>query len=152
MANQNYTRKSATQLVRYKLINGLDKSASFLKRNLNNIGNLTLAISPFAFFMIGQYAYADRGYYAFGGEVVLYVAVPAVAFFLKAMAKEQWKPLYIPVPTERFTHYEGDGEYTMEQARIPELILYMAELEDWFEDEGYVQKPQDDARDTRRMD
>lgn len=152
MANQNYTRKSATQLVRYKLINGLDRSASFFKRNMDAIANVVLALCPFAFFMLGQYAYADRGYYAVGGEVVLYIAVPSVAFFVKAMAREQWKPLYIPVPAERFTRYEGDGEYTMEQARISELVLYMAELEDWFEAEGYVQKPQDDARGTRRMD
>ena len=152
MANQNYTRKSATQLIRYKLINGLDKSASFFKRNMDAIANIVLALCPFAFFMLGQYTYADRGYYAVGGEVVLYIAVPAVAFFVKAMAREQWKPLYIPVPAKRFTHYEGDGEYTMEQARISELVLYMAELEDWFEDEGYVQRPQDDARDIRRID
>lgn len=118
---------------------------------MDAIANIVLALCPFAFFMLGQYVYADRGYYAVGGEVVIYIAIPAVAFFVKAMAREQWKPLYIPVPAERFTHYEGDGEYTMEQARISELVLYMAELEDWFEDEGYVQRPQDDARDIRGM-
>lgn len=146
MARQNYTRKSATQLIRYKLINGLDKSAGFVKRNLDNIGNVILAVCPACFFMLGQYVYSERGYFAMGGEVVIYVFVPVFAFILKALAHEQWKPLYIPVPVERFTHYEGGGEYTIEQARISELILYMAELEDWFEDEGYTHKPQDDAR------
>lgn len=150
MANQNYIRKSATQLVRYKLVNGLDKSATFFKRNMNNIGNVILAICPFAFFMLGQSVYADRGYYAFGGEVVLYIMIPTAAFILKGMAHEQWKPLYIPTPADRFTTYEGGGEYTIEQARLSEMILYMAELEDWFEDEGYVKKPQDDARAPRR--
>lgn len=48
-----------------------------------------------------------------------------------AFVKERYT---IPVPQKRFTEDRGDGEVTIEYARLQELILYMDELEDWFEE------------------
>lgn len=39
----------------------------------------------------------------------------------------------IPVPENRFTTEEENGEVTIEVERIQELILYMDDLENWIE-------------------
>ncbi|MBR6605785.1 MAG: hypothetical protein IKK92_07965 [Prevotella sp.] len=38
-----------------------------------------------------------------------------------------------PIPNKRFTHVDEDGEVSIENDRLQELILYTADLEDWFE-------------------
>ena len=44
----------------------------------------------------------------------------------------------IPVPYERFTNVDYEnGKADVEQKRIQEMILYMADLEDWFDRNGY---------------
>lgn len=136
--NRNYTKKNVAQIVKYKIAHSINGGVSFFEHNLNRIGNIILALSPMAFTYVGMICYQDRGYFAYGGEVALYIAVPAIAFLLKAVAHENSKPLFIPVPVERFTSNEGDGEYSIRYDRLDELICYMAELEDWLEDENYT--------------
>lgn len=148
MANQNYTHKKTSHLIMYKLINTSSHLVLFLKRNLDAIGNVILALCPIIFLSVGEYVYSFRGYLAFGSEIALTIIIPAIAFLLKAVAKEQCKPLYIPVPRERLTQYKSNGEYVLDRDRIYEAILYLAELEDWLEDEGYIachQKSSEDA-------
>ena len=136
--NRNYTKKNVPQIVKYKIAHSINNGVSFFEHNLNRIGNIILALSPMAFTYVGMVCYQDRGYFAYGGEVALYIAVPVIAFLLKAVAHENNKPLFVPIPAQRFTNNEGDGEYSISNSRIDELICYMAELEDWLYDEGYT--------------
>ena len=43
-----------------------------------------------------------------------------------------------PIPQERFTEKLPDGEVRLRNDRLQELILYMKDLEDWFENNGYT--------------
>ena len=42
----------------------------------------------------------------------------------------------VPMPSKRFTRDEGNGEVTIEYARLQELILFMYEYENWLEEQG----------------
>lgn len=42
----------------------------------------------------------------------------------------------VPMPSKRFTKDEGDGEVTIEYARLQELILFTYEYENWLEEQG----------------
>ena len=46
----------------------------------------------------------------------------------------------IPVPNERFTEDVGDGEITIRNDRIQELILYTNDLENWLKEKGYTKQ------------
>lgn len=45
-------------------------------------------------------------------------------------------PAKPPTPVKRFTHKRADGEVTIEQVDVPEIILYLDTLEDWFEQQA----------------
>lgn len=47
----------------------------------------------------------------------------------------------VPIPSKRFTKDEGNGEVTIEYARLQELILFTYEYENWLEEQGM--KPED---------
>ena len=42
----------------------------------------------------------------------------------------------VPMPSKRFTRDEGNGEVTIEYARLQELILFTYEYENWPEEHG----------------
>lgn len=42
-----------------------------------------------------------------------------------------------PVPVKRFTSESRDGEVTVENSRLQEMILYVSEVEDWLESSGF---------------
>lgn len=58
-----------------------------------------------------------------------------IIYILKTYAKRTGKGLSIPKPVKRFTEVSEDGEITIPVDRVEELILYMCDLEDWFEKE-----------------
>ena len=44
----------------------------------------------------------------------------------------------IPVPRERFTSEDEDGEVTIENNRLQELILYINDIENWLSRKGML--------------
>lgn len=103
---------------------------------LNGMRNFTLLIEfllPYLCLLIGQYCYEFRGEYAVGGEIF----VPLICFFFinyfRMFANKVGKGISIPRPANRFTEVGEDGEVTVSDKRIEEMILYLADLEDWLE-------------------
>lgn len=43
----------------------------------------------------------------------------------------------IPKPTHRFTTDMGDGEITIKQEELPEIILYLYDVENWLDRNSY---------------
>ena len=106
---------------------------------VSSFGNLMLASGPFVMLFVGEYVYADRGYWAVGGEVILSLIFVIAGFALKSYARASGADHSdIPVPYDRFTEVDYDsGQVDVESKRLQEMILYMADLEDWFERNGY---------------
>lgn len=102
------------------------------------VAKLANILLPFAMLFIGQYIGLERGRIAVGGELFIPVIVGIIIYFLKAYSNKKNKGVTIPLPPKdkRFTEVSDDGEVNIRHSRLQELILYMADLEDWFERKG----------------
>ncbi len=115
------------------------KSRDVVADRVSGIGNALLVSGPFVMLLVGEYAYADRGYWAVGGEAILPVIFVVAGFALKSYARVSGTDRSdIPVPYRRFTEVDyGSGRVDVEYDRVQEMVLYMADLEDWFDRNGY---------------
>lgn len=51
-----------------------------------------------------------------------------------------------PVPTKRFTTEYRDGEVSIENSRLQEMIIYVCDVEDWLESSGFDLNESDGPR------
>ena len=51
-----------------------------------------------------------------------------------------------PVPPKRFTSESRDGEVTVENSRLQEMIIYVCDVEDWLESSGFDLSDSDGPR------
>ena len=77
--------------------------------------------------------YEERGYFAIGGEWLLLVVLEFISSLLKRYVKQNriYNELDLPIPAKRFTEDVGGGEYQVDTDRLQEMILYVADVEDW---------------------
>lgn len=111
---------------------------NFIKNNLVTFANVLNLLAPYIMYFVGQYVMLDRGYLAVGGEICIPIFLIVIIYFLKSTANKLGKGFTIPLPNKRFTTVDDDGEVTIKTERLQELILYMADLEDWMEKKGVL--------------
>ena len=109
-----------------------------IKSNLKNYAILLNTLLPYAMYFIGQNAALKKGKLAIGSELLIPSIVCMVIYLLKSYANKIGKGTTIPVPNKRFTEVDDDGEVSVRNSRIHELILYLADLEDWLERKGLL--------------
>lgn len=51
-----------------------------------------------------------------------------------------------PIPSKRFTTESRDGEVTVENSRLQEMIIYVCDVEDWLESSGFDLSDSDGLR------
>lgn len=110
----------------------------FVKSNLVVFANILNIIVPYIMYLLGQKIALDRGYFAIGGELFIPMLFVVVIYYLKSTANKLGKGTTTPIPDRRFTTVDDDGEVSIENKRIQELILYVADLEDWLERKGLL--------------
>lgn len=86
---------------------------------------------PYAMYFIGQNA-------RFKYELLIPVGVLFIVYFLKQLGNKYGKGNTIPIPDKRFTSIDDEGEVSMAYDRTQELLLYMADLEDYLERKGLM--------------
>lgn len=107
--------------------------ANFIKNNLMNLANILNLLLPYFMLYVGQTVANGRGIIAVGGEIFIPLLFFIPIYYLKSAANKLGKGITIPVPNKRFTQVSDDGEVSIENSRIQELLLYVADLEDWLE-------------------
>ena len=110
----------------------------FITSNLRNFAWLLNFILPYVMYLIGQNVYDKRGCFGIGSEVFIPIIFCVIIYYLRSYANKIGKGTTIPVPDKRFTGVADDGEISIPNNRIQELILYLADLEDWFERKGLL--------------
>ena len=110
----------------------------FITSNLRNFAWILNFILPYLMYIIGQDVYATRGYIGVGGELLLPIIFCMITYILRSYANKIGKGITIPIPDKRFTEVDDYGEVSIPNNRIQELILYLADLEDWFERKGLL--------------
>lgn len=110
----------------------------FITSNLRNFAWILNFILPYLMYIIGQNVCATRGYLGVGGELFIPVVFCVITYVLRSYANKIGKGTTIPVPDKRFTEVDDYGEVSIPNNRIQELILYLADLEDWLERKGLL--------------
>lgn len=111
----------------------------YILKNLVNFSNiLSYLIIPYLMYVIGQLLAIDRGYIAVGSEILIPAIAIVIAYFFRSAANKKGKGITVPIPNKRFTQVDDDGEVSIENNRLEELILYTADLEDWLERKGLL--------------
>jgi hypothetical protein len=88
---------------------------------------------------IGQYTGVSRGKVAIGGELFVPLLIGLIIYVTQGTANRLGKGTTMPIPVERFTQ-ETDVETFVDMNRTQELILYVADLENWLERNGLLKK------------
>lgn len=110
----------------------------FITNNLRNFAWILNFILPYLMYIIGQNVYETRGYFGVGGELFIPIIFCVITYILRSYANKIGKGTTIPVPEKRFTEVDDYGEVSIPNNRIHELILYLADLEDWLERKGLL--------------
>jgi len=109
-----------------------------IESNARNFANIIQLALPFLMLYIGQYVAVDRGYISVGGEIFVPILVGFIIYLIRSFTNKIGKGITIPRPDKRFTEVDDDGEVNIRQDRVQELILYVADLEDWLERKGLL--------------
>ena len=104
----------------------------FIKRNLRTLANIINIACPYLMYLLGFNSNE------IGKEVFIPIVVMFVVYFLRSLANKLGTGDIVPVPVKRFTIEGEDGEISVENSRIQELILYLADLEDYLERKGFL--------------
>lgn len=105
----------------------------FIKFNLRYITALLNVLLPYGMYYIGK-AQSGNDY----AELWIPVIVMVVLHYVRELANRNNVGNVLPVPNKRFTQVDEDGEVTVEHRRVQELLLYMADLEDWLQRKGLL--------------
>ena len=112
--------------------------AYFFKNHLVSIANLNILLSPYIMYFVGQNAAIKAGKLHIGIVIIIPIFLAIISFYLKSIANKIGKGVDVPLPDRRFTQVDDDGEVSVEQTRLQELLLYTADLEDWLERKGLM--------------
>ena len=82
--------------------------------------------------------YGPSSEFIISWELVLPILFALVIYYVKSIANKLGKGITVPAPTKRFTEIDEDGMVSVDMNRIQELLLYMADLEDWLEKKGML--------------
>lgn len=105
----------------------------FIQVNMRYMATIMEIALPYYMYMLGQNLAMERGSIEVGGEIFIPILCMVVVHCVKEFANKSGKGNTIPIPTKRFTEVDNDGEVSIENNRIQELLLYVADLEDYME-------------------
>lgn len=114
----------------------LSTFAYVIKNNLMNAVNLANFILPYLMYFVGQEFYKLHGIkdgYVFGVALIIPIIFDLLTYYIKSIANKIGKGITAPIPQKRFTEVDEDGMVSVDNNRIQELLLYVADLEDWLE-------------------
>lgn len=111
----------------------------FVENNLKNFATLLSIMLPFVMLLIGQAVALKRGNFAIGSEILIPPFVGVIIYFIRSFANKLGKGITVPIPKKRFTEVDNEtGEVNILNDRVQELILYVADLEDWLQRKGLL--------------
>lgn len=110
----------------------------FIKSNLVTFANVLNLILPYIMYFEGQRFALEEERITVGIGMIIPLIFILIIYYFKSIANKIGKGITVPVPNKRFTEVSDDGEVSIEQSKLQELILYVADLEDWLEKKGLL--------------
>ena len=111
-----------------------------LSTGIYPMSRILVLILPYLMLVVGLMWYKDSGLSMKIVFLIIPLLVNLLAYFLKSFVNRIGKGETPPVPNERFTSDNGDGEISVEHSRLQELILFVNDYEEWLERKGFLRK------------
>ena len=110
----------------------------WVSNNLRYIAAVITVALVYGMYIIGQYMFMQRAQFAIGGEAFIPLIVLIIIHYIRSAANKLNKGSKIPKPQKRFTKVSDDGEISIENDRLQEVIVYVSNLGDWLERRGLL--------------
>lgn len=102
--------------------------------SLSPLSKLIFWLTPIMMYWIG------RGQIKFDWWLILPISLICIASIFRRVSNSIGRGETFPVPKERFTSVDEDGNPSVGVQRIEELILYVADVEEWLSKNGYIRE------------
>ena len=102
--------------------------------SLSPLSKIIIWVIPIVMYWIG------RGYIKFDWWLMLPIMLICIASILRRVSNRIGKGDTFPVPKERFTSVDEDGNPSVGVHRIHEAIMYLADVEEWLQKNGYIRE------------
>ena len=105
----------------------------YIKNNMYFVSMAIKTITPFALIYL-----ATKGEYSMYILILIQALIEVVCYLVKSISNYIGKGESVPVPKEKFTETHEDGEVSVSRSRMQEMILYLADVEEYLERKGLL--------------
>lgn len=110
----------------------------FISINLKYLIKLIEISIPYIYAYISILLYRERNNLIIGYEVLFPIIAYIVLSVLNSFLNKINKGYDIPIPRERFTTLNDNGNVSVDNSSINDIILYLYDLEEYLKSKGYT--------------
>lgn len=110
----------------------------FISINIKYLIKLIDISIPYIYAYISILLYRDRNSFIIGYEVLIPIIAYIILSILNNFLNKINKGYDIPLPRERFTTLNDNGNVSVDNSSINDIILYLYDLEEYLKSKGYT--------------
>ena len=110
----------------------------FISINLKYLLKLIDISIPYIYAYISILLYRERNSFIIGYEVLIPIIAYIILLVLNNFLNKINRGYDIPLPRERFTTLNDNGNVSIENSSVNDIILYMYDLEEYLKSKGYT--------------
>lgn len=110
----------------------------FISINIKYLIKLIDISIPYIYAYISILLYRDRNNIIIGYEVLIPIIAYIILSVLNSFLNKINKGYDIPLPRERFTTLNDNGNVSVDNSSINDIILYLYDLEEYLKSKGYT--------------
>lgn len=110
----------------------------FISINIKYLIKLIDISIPYIYAYISILLYRDRNNLIIGYEVLIPIIAYIILSVLNNFLNKINKGYDIPLPRERFTTLNDNGNISVDNSSINDIILYLYDLEEYLKSKGYT--------------
>ena len=135
MENNN---RSVQEILKSVMVEMFSTFKYVLSTSIFPLAKILVFILPYLMLLVGVTIYKDLGLGMKVFFLILPILISLLSYFFKSFANKIGKGEAPPVPYKRFTSDDGDGEVSVENSRLQELLLFVFDYEEWLERKGLL--------------
>ena len=110
----------------------------FISINIKYLIKLIDISIPYIYAYISILLYRDRNSFIIGYEILIPIIAYIILSILNNFLNKINKGYDIPLPRERFTTLNDNGNVSVDNSSINDIILYLYDLEEYLKSKGYT--------------
>lgn len=110
----------------------------FISINIKYLIKLIDISIPYIYAYISILLYKDRNSFIIGYEVLIPIIAYIILSVLNSFLNKINRGYDIPIPRERFTILNDNGNVSVDNSSINDIILYLYDLEEYLKSKGYT--------------